>query len=238
MKKYFLLLSCFFATTSLFAQKGLEFGLRVMPQGTGIINTDDFDEGPELNFRTTIHLAYGVHIGYNFSDNVGIQTGIMLSQQGQKYVDDAPTEGSSTSEVRLSYLKIPLLLKLNTNPHKGAQFVTTLGVQIGLLNDFSYYEDEENVSDDLADFLGVDPKSVYQKNDLSAVLSLGARFRLTDKLQLGTHLHLNYSISDIENKDFTVLGFPFWGTDRVASQNATAGLMVELNYALGGSGGE
>jgi hypothetical protein len=232
--KHLLLCCCLLAASPIFAQKGLEFGVRVMPQATGIINDDDFAEGDDLNFSTTIHVAYGVHVGYNFSNNLGIQTGLLVSQQGQKYVDDSPTPATATSETRSNYLKIPLLLKFNTNPSKGAQFVGTLGVQFGLLNSVDGFVNDENVSDDLEAVLGKEFKEAYNSSDLAAVLGLGARFRLSDKMQLGTHLRLDYSLSDIENKDFTIGVFNYWGTDRAASKNATVGLMLELNYALGG----
>ncbi|MCC7224556.1 MAG: PorT family protein [Chitinophagales bacterium] len=226
---------CLLSSFTVFAQKGLEFGLRFMPQGTGIINQTDFDEGDELNFQTTINFAYGIHAGYNFSDNVGLQTGLLLSQEGQKYVDDLPQPGDNTSELSLSYLQIPLLLKLNSNPHKGAHFVAHLGVQFGILNSVKYYENDVNISDTYAGFLGVDAKEVYKSADLSGVLGLGARYRLTDNLQIGSHLYLTYSVADIEDKDFAILGIPFWGYDRASSHNATAGILIELNYSLGGS---
>ena len=224
---------CLLSSFTAFAQKGLEFGLRFMPQGTGIINQTDFDEGDELNFQTTINFAYGVHAGYNFSDNVGLQTGLLLSQEGQKYVDDLPQPGDNTSEVSLSYLQIPLLLKLNSNPHKGAHFVAHVGLQFGLLNSINYYVNDENVT--VTNILGAEIKDAYKSTDLSGVLGLGARYRLTDHLQLGSHLYLTYSTADIEDKDLTILGIPVWDDDRASSHNATAGILIELNYSLGGS---
>lgn len=232
--KHLLLGILLLATSPIFAQKGLEFGARLMPQATGILNQADFDEGDGLNFRSTIHFAYGVHVGYNFTNNLGIQTGLLMSQQGQKYVDDTPTPATSTSEIRSNYLKIPLLLKFNTNPAKKAQFVTTLGVQFGLLNSIDYFIDDENESDSWETVFGESYKSAYKSTDLAAVLSLGARFTLSEKMQLGTHLRLDYSLGDIEDKDFTLLGFNFWNAERPASQNATVGLLLEFNYALGG----
>ena len=220
-----LLLLCFliasFSGSSLFAQQGVEFGAGVMPQLTLIVNDDDFAAGDELNFRTTAHLAYGVHAAYNFNDHLGIQTGLLLSTQGQKYVNDKPTANTSNSEVRMSYLKIPVLLKFNSNPEASAQFVATIGPQFGLLNKVDYYLNDEKLT-----VPGFDYKEFFKSMDLGAVLGLGARFRLTDNLQLGTSFRFDYSLGNMENEDK-------WVADRAPSHNATGGFMVDFTYHLG-----
>lgn len=221
-----LLLLCFllgsFSSPSLFAQQGFEFGAGVMPQLTLIVNDDDFAAGDGLNFRTTAHLAYGVHAAYNFSDHLGVQTGLLLSTQGQKYVNDEPIANTSNSEVRLNYLKIPVLLKFNSNPEASAQFVATLGPQFGLLSKVDFYENDNKLS-----VPGFDFKDWYKSMDLGAVLSLGARFHLTDNLQLGTSFRFDYSLGNIEDPD-TILTY-----DRAPSHNATGGFMVDFTYHLG-----
>ncbi len=211
-------------SSSVFAQQGFEFGAQVMPQLTLIVNDDDFAAGDELNFRTTAHLAYGIHAAYNFNDHLGVQTGLLFSTQGQKYVNDEPTANTSTSEIRMNYLKIPLLLKFNSNPEASAQFVATLGPQFGLLNKVDYYTNDEKLSVPNFDF-----KEWYNNMDLGAVLGLGARFRLTDNLQLGTSFRFDYSLGNIENED-TILT-----PDRASSQNATGGFMIDFTYHLGGN---
>lgn len=226
MQNKTLLFFCLLMATSssVFAQQGFEFGAQVMPQLTLIVNDDDFAAGDELNFRTTAHLAYGIHAAYNFNDHLGVQTGLLFSTQGQKYVNDKPTANTSTSEVRMNYLKIPLLLKFNSNPEASAQFVATVGPQFGLLNKVDYYTNDEKLSVPNFDF-----KEWYNNMDLGAVLGLGARFRLTDNLQLGTSFRFDYSLGNIENED-TILT-----PDRAPSHNATGGFMVDFTYHLGGN---
>ena len=227
MQNKTLLFFCLLMATSssVVAQKGFEFGAQVMPQLTLIVNDDDFAAGDELNFRTTAHLAYGIHAAYNFSDHLGVQTGLLFSTQGQKYVSDEPTPDTYTSEVRMNYLKIPILLKFNSNPEASAQFVATVGPQFGLLNKVRAYVDDEEVTGS-----GFEFKDAYKSMDLGAVLGLGARFRLTDNLQLGTSFRFDYSLGDIEDKD-TI----FWDDDRASSQNATGGFMIDFTYNLGGN---
>lgn len=242
MQNKTLLFFCLLMATSssVFAQQGFEFGAQVMPQLTLIVNDDDFAAGDELNFRTTAHLAYGIHAAYNFSDHLGVQTGLLFSTQGQKYVSDEPTPDTYTSEVRMNYLKIPVLLKFNSNPEASAQFVATVGPQFGLLNKVTnYYNDEKITYTNLPGEIR-DIKDAYKSMDLGAVLSLGARFRLTDNLQLGTSFRFDYSLGDIEDKEATYslsgLGtLNYWSSDRAPSHNATGGFMIDFTYHLGGN---
>ncbi|QQS29983.1 MAG: PorT family protein [Sphingobacteriales bacterium] len=219
----------FILSAPAFAQKGLEVGVRVIPQSVWIINDDDAARGDGLDYTRTWGMAYGLNVGYNFLSSLGIQTGLLISGQGQKYVGDG-SSGFETSQTKLNYLKIPVMLKFNSNPDAGACFVGTAGIQFGLLTGAKQIVDDEEV-----DFgaLGLELKDAYNKADLSAAFSLGSRFRVTDSFNIGLSLRADYSLGDIEDKDFVVAGFPVWDNDRAASANLTGGIMIEANYILG-----
>ncbi len=224
-----LLFFVFFLTAPVFAQKGLEVGVRVIPQSVWIINDDDAGRGAGLDYTRTWGMAYGLNIGYNFLNSLGIQTGVLLSGQGQKYVGDG-SSGFETAQTKLNYLKIPIMLKFNSDPESSVHFVGTAGIQIGLLTGAKYFSDDEEVD---LNILGYEYKDAYKKSDLSAAFSLGTRFRVTDSFNLGVSLRADYSLGDIEDKDFTVLGIPAWGVDRAPSTNLTGGIMIEANYVFG-----
>lgn len=209
-----------------FAQKGLEAGIRVVPQTVWLFNDDDFAEGDNLNFATKFTVGYGASIGYNFSDALGIQTGILISEQGQKYTHEGLDY--ATSEASLKYTKIPVMLKFNSSPYKPIMFVTTIGAHIGLLNSVKYEIDGVDISA----FLEED---AHNKMDISAALTMGLRARIIDHLHVGFSLAVNGSIPDIENKDYTVAGIPYWATGRAATRNVSAGFMFEAVYTLGSS---
>lgn len=228
MQKQIVFLIALLSTAAAFAQQGLELGVQVMPQVSFIVNDDDFAAGDDLNFRSTTSLAFGALAGYNFTDNLGVQTGVLYSRQGQKYVDDNPTPANSNSEVRLTYLKIPLLLKFNSNPDAGTQFVASVGPQFGLLSSVKYFANDDEI--DITGISGglIDPKDAYKSMDLAAVFSIGTRFRLSEQLRLGAALRLDYSLGDIEDKENIL-----WANDRASSHNALGGIMIDLVYALG-----
>lgn len=219
-------------TAPAFAQKGLEVGVRIIPQSVWIINDDDAARGDGLDYTRTWGMAYGVQAGYNFLDFLGLQTGLLVSSQGQKYVHDG-SAGFETSQVKLNYLKIPILLKVNSSPDAGAQFVATAGVQMGILTNAKYYTDDEEVN--ITGLLGNDIsyKDLFSSGDLAAVFSLGARFRVSDSFNLGLSFRGDYSLSDIENKEFQIAGIKYYPEDRAKSANLTGGIMIEANYILG-----
>ncbi|HRI29597.1 MAG TPA: outer membrane beta-barrel protein [Chitinophagales bacterium] len=216
-------------SSAVFAQKGLEFGVRVLPQSVWIINDDDAARGDGLDYTRTWGMAYGINAGYNFLNFLGFQTGILFSGQGQKYVGDG-SSGFETMQTKLNYAKIPLLLKFNSNPDAGAYFVGTAGVQLGLLTGAKLITDDEEV-----DFSGIgyEYKDAFTSTDLSAAFSLGSRFRLTDNLNLGLSLRADYSLGDIQNRDLKVLGIPVYDANRATSANLTGGILLEFNYLLG-----
>lgn len=211
-----------------FAQKGLEVGVRIIPQSVWIINDDDAARGDGLDYTRTWGMAYGVQAGYNFLDFLGVQTGLLYSGQGQKYVGDG-SSGFEKWHTKLNYLKIPILLKVNSNPDAGAHFVVTAGVQYGILTGASYTINEDEID---THPLGYSIKEAFA-NDLAAVFSLGARFRVSDNFNLGLSFRGDYSLTDIQNRDLMVGNEPVYADDRAPSANLTGGIMIEANYILG-----
>ncbi|OWY23063.1 PorT family protein [Sphingobacteriales bacterium UPWRP_1] len=220
-----------------FAQKGLEVGVRIIPQSVWIINDDDSARGDGLDFTRTWGVAYGVQAGYNFLDFLGVQTGVLFSGQGQKYVGDG-SANFETLQAKLNYLKIPLLLKVNSNPDAGASFVATFGVQYELLTGAKYVVDDVEYDTNPQGLNYINPTSQFNieeayANNLSAVFSLGARFRVSDSFNLGLSFRGDYSLTDIENKSLTNGNISVFNADRPTTANLTGGIMIEANYVLG-----
>ncbi len=54
--------------------------------------------------------AYGINIGYDYTDRWGIELELQLSEQGQKYLVEQ-LDGSHSKSVNLMYTKFPLMVK-------------------------------------------------------------------------------------------------------------------------------
>ena len=88
------------------AQKG-EFGVRFMPT---ISSLDvQSSSGGQISGDATVGFGAGIFLGFNFSDNFGLQGEAIYSTLNQKY-----TEDDVEKEIKLEYINIPLLLSFNT----------------------------------------------------------------------------------------------------------------------------
>lgn len=222
MKKILVLSFAIVFAMNLAAQRGLSVGVRLIPQATGLLNKQDFDEGDGLNFEKTIGFAGGLAVGYGFSDNFGVMANLLYSKQGQNYINDLLDHQWS---VELNYFKIPLLLRMNTDPEKKAMFVFEVGPELGfLMNASQSSDDNTNLNVD-------DYKRFVKSSDLSLDLHLGAGINFSEKLSADLLLRLNYGFSDITSDEL----YDYYETlnvDRDKTNNATAGFIIGLNYRL------
>ncbi|MBK7879547.1 MAG: porin family protein [Saprospiraceae bacterium] len=222
MKKFYFLL--LFAVTilnpALAQRSGLFMGVQLGIQNSWIFNKNDFDAGGVLDFKATFKPSFGLNVGYNLSKNLGFQSGIIFSQQGQKYI----TDGNSLADYKtdLNYLKFPLLLKWNSDPEKIVSFLLHAGVQICLLQSanssrtggFGYY------SPNLTDV-----KDLYSSSPFELVLGFGAMVNL-GKLNISALLRPEYSLTDIEKVDLK-------SSSRDIARNFVFSIpQLSLNYSL------
>jgi len=218
-------------SAQVFAQQGIELGFRLSPQIVSQLNQDELDAGDEINYELTTGMAFGLSAAYNFTDNMGAGLNILLSTQGQKFIDES-SDPSFKSRRKYSYLKIPLLFHYNSNPEASATFSIETGPQFGFLTSAAIVDEDGDEFD-----FGVETTELYNSMDLAWVLALGTDISVADNLQLVVKLRLDGSLSDVENKDLEVSGVNFWEfagePDRASSQNVTAGLMLGLNYIIG-----
>jgi opacity protein-like surface antigen len=102
-----------------------EFGIRFMPAFTkfDIITST----GGTIVGDIDASFGIGAHLGYNFSDQVGLQAEVIYNKFSQKF-----KESDVEHNIDLSYVNIPLLLALNTSKSKAFNLGVVLGPQIGL----------------------------------------------------------------------------------------------------------
>lgn len=141
MKKSALTLLVVFMANVAFAQVGA--GIKA---GVNFAN-QDIDE-IESSSRTGFH--FGAFFDINFSDNLALQPEILFSKQGGEL-----SYGSAKNDIDLTYLNIPVLLKLKfagiANIHFGPQF--------GILN--------------RAEWNDVDYREEFKSSDLSLAVGAG-----------------------------------------------------------------
>lgn len=226
MKNLLLLLSiCAFSINS-FAQKGAFIGFSIMPQSAWILNNDDFDSG-DFDFGIPFSVAFSFDAGYIFNESIGIQTGMLYSPQGQKYVD---SDKNDLAEIKNNYLKIPLLFRLRSGGQKVA-FLFNAGPQFGFLVGSSI---SSSVGDTGPPF-GTDTRLYYESFEISAALGLGTSIAIGTNLQLDLMLKLDYGLSEIESSLGKAVLYDYDNDGRSSSNNALIGLNIGIKYMFGES---
>jgi len=184
------------ACTSLLAQEGLHIGFSAGPQITRIYNDEPFLDS-ESDFQPEMQWSYNVmaKIGYNIGPPLGIHLGAIYSRQGMNYtVRDSASTSRRTYGQDMTYLKIPLLLHINSDPAP-AMFFFELGPQLGLLQEAIYTLDGDSI-----DF-GVPTESILKPNDIGFAWAIGAEFELAPWYHLVINHRGDYSLMDFENKN-------------------------------------
>ena len=229
MKKTVLLLLLSSFSLSLFAQKGGFIGVRAIPQSAWILNQDDFDS-EDFDFGVPFSFAFALGGGYMFSDVVGIETQMLYSPQGQKYID---SETSEEINIKNNYFKIPVLFRFRSEAEK-VGFLFNIGPEFGFLVGSSI-----NSSDgDLPPEFSGDTQYLYENFEFSIAMGIGTSISLGKSLQLDLLINLDYGLSEIESTAGKELLFDYQNNGRASSNNAVAGFSVGLNYCFGGNSKE
>lgn len=196
MKKLLMYFFILMLANSINAQHtGFYAGLNGALQLSLIFNSDDHDKGGELNYETTIKQAFGLDLGYKFNPKVGVQTGIIYSQQGQKYI----TTGNPNANYRtdLTYIKFPVLFSYHLRADKEISFFVQAGLQLSLLteakssrlNVFGIYSPAYK-----------DVKDYYSSLPIEVALGCGVQYSLR-KFCINVLIRPDLSISDIEKTE-------------------------------------
>ena len=246
-----------------FAQKGWYLGLRVIPQSTWILNKQDSDAGKQyFSYKKTFGVAAGVGGGYAFNNHIGIFADILYSSQGQAHSYEATVDGKTrvfTDEIRLRYIKFPLMFRVTTNTDRKTAFVFQVGPQLDYLvsvkqfiGNTNYPHNNQLPADPPGqpDFYNVpDRYYTYESLVYDVAGGIGAEVKLRYNLKMHLLFRADYSLVDIENKDATFdvyengnvttvkfyeseYVYPHYKGNRPKSSNLTAGLLIGFSYVL------
>lgn len=218
------------AGTTTYAQRGIQLGLRVNPQWTSILNGSFADT---LTKKMTFGVGVGASVGYGFNDNMSLLVEGWYSSQGQHFTyeypnpafvagSDLPEERTVTREIRMRYLKIPVLFRYGTNTERKYAIYGMLGPQFEYLmnledrnNDPRYtYTTDPYVETANFPQEAIDP---YNRINVSVVGAFGLDIKLRYNLRMNLQVRADYGLLDIRDTEYTY-------TER------RNGVETELNY--------
>jgi len=244
-----------------FAQKGLEFGVTFTPATSWIINDEDFAQGDEMDLQATFGYNAGAHLGFNFTEGMGLQVGVNLSQQGQNYINKASSSNKEDMDVysrKLTYVRVPVLLKFNGSTEGSFTSYFRFGPHLDFLSKAVY--NYENKSGSLVRFSredidlttvekplsGGEKYKIYNDVVFGATVEMGGAINIDENMKVLVLFHLSGSLSNPEGEEsynaspFVSLTNPSAFPDdagsasRGTAYNVMGGLTVGLTYTIGG----
>ena len=243
MRKITLFAVALLAANLSFAQKGLEVGVEFTPAVTFILNDEDFAEGEALNFKGTFGYNTGLSLGYNFTEGLGISSGLLLSRQGQNYVTDYAGVAKADQDEfsrNLTYVRLPLLLKFNSDPTASSGSYFRFGPHFDFLSGARFKYDDKSFFNGDADINllkdnGFNDLEIYKKVVFGLTLEFGGSANINEYLKLTFMLHLSGNLNS-EGVDAAQIFYPTSGTilspERQPAYNVMGGLNVGLRYCI------
>lgn len=146
MKNRILFLILSIATINAFSQTGFHAGLNAGFNSVWIVNQNIYGY-KELDYTRTFGIVPGVALGYNFTDNMGVQLELNYAPLGQDYFDVSSSfsladdgqgkrlKVETFRYVDLNYLSIPILFRYQSTRAKKSiiSYHLMVGPTIGLL---------------------------------------------------------------------------------------------------------
>jgi len=255
MKKlYTLLFAMILISSASFAQKGLNIGINGSYNAVTIVNQNTWgasnsnidgvqEKVQEYDYDLTFGTGFGLDVGYNFTDDLGIYSGFRTMTMGNDYHDSYKWKGTESKfdrSVKLNYNIIPITFKF-TGSQSTVNFIGGIGVLIAMLNeaeqtwtiDGSQYTESyfNDATDETYDVAATDVTNRFNSTDIILNLELGARIFLIDNLYIDATMNFGYGVKDINHEDWQMKNAD---GEYKASHNAFAGAKIGIAYVLFG----
>ncbi len=261
--RIFLTLFALILSANLYAQRGWYLGARVIPQSTWILNSQDSDASEaDFSYVYTYGVAAGIGGGYAFTEHLGVMADLLYSSQGQAHSYDAIVGTETfrfTDEIRLRYLKIPVMFRLSTNTERKTAFTFQVGPQLSYLVSVKQYVGNTNYPhnnqlprdpEGEPDFYNVpDRYNTYETLVFDVAGGIGVEVKLRYNLKMHLQFRADYSLSDTENKEASYdvyqngqvtnvkfydspYTYPHYTGNRPKSSNLTGGLLLGFSYVF------
>jgi hypothetical protein len=238
--------------------QNFELGFRYEPEFSALMNKNDADAGPVLEYASHFtYLNFGIGAVYNFNNHISLAVDMLFSREGQNftgnfngtapdpatyssvvstqsYLNNLGIKGSYIAKSELNFIKIPVMLSLTSDNSKPLFFTLLLGPQINFL--YNVAQEVNHIDRDYPNST-VTPFGLYKPVTIDGVMAIGAGYNLSSYLVLSARLRFDYGFEDVENKNVMVSYYgaapvSFYSTDRQATHNATAGLLIGLDFKL------
>ncbi|BDS11129.1 PorT family protein [Aureispira anguillae] len=204
-----LLFSLLLLASSATAQQGLEWTASLSPNFSFILNNDDLSDSSE-DARPSLGSYANFTIGHNFTPTVGLGTGLGFVYIRQNYIKRKTANQIKALQHKvyreLSYIRLPLLVRISSNPSNKFSFFMRAGLHLdilltassthqhpplsGLPNQTINYRTKYNKKEE--------PLDIFRSFVLGFSLELGTKIKFTDQIGLLLLGHFETSFTNTE----------------------------------------
>jgi hypothetical protein len=247
-----------FANSLKLSAQNFAFGIRYEPEFSALMNKNDGNAGPALNYTSHFtYLNFGVGATYNINKNMGLTVDVLFSREGQNFtgnfnetkpdpatyssvvatqafLNNLVITGDYAAKAELNFIKLPVMFLFSTDNTKLVYFTFSAGPQLNIL--YNVAQEVNHVDRDYPN-TNITPIDLYKPVTINGVLELGAECNISSHIVLSANARIDYGFEDVENKNVMVsyYGAPqsaFYSPNRNATHNATAGLLIGVDYKL------
>ena len=194
-----------------------QVGARFIPTVSSlkIVGQPDFT----IKSSTTVNYGFGIFLGYNFNENIGLQLDALYSPIAQKY-----TANTYDNTVTVNYLSIPLLFSLNSGISDPVNFNFVVGPQLSINTGSSITR--SNFGDNAQAVLSTNPI------DFGVAYGVGVDFALTPShcMKLAIGYRGSFGLLDISDKSKSLALNDYYILDQ--NHINTYGLYAGLTFAF------
>lgn len=193
------------------AQKGWQVGLRVTPMATWLHNSTDAARPKDsLDYVQSYGVSAGLAFGYCFNNHIGVMANVLYSSEGQNHTYLLPTPAGGKldtvlTELRLRYIKVPLLFKINTNAERKYVLAAEIGPQFSFMTSCDERDNGKRYqypSPPYTYFTNMPNRySTFNIFNMGAVLGVGLDVKLRFNLKMNVQARMDYAFLNVENQD-------------------------------------
>lgn len=242
-----------------FAQKGLEITATLTPGFSTILNKEDLQRIHIDEYQLSLGFEGKVTVGHNFTNHLGIATGLGITYLEQNYIrpetKDLIKPLQHTSDRQFSYLRVPVLFKIESHPKAPNGFFMRFGPHIDILMmaiGTTQFPLDHNRPDAHVNYhkkveYNGQSSEIFQSAVLGASIEMGVTLSLTDQFSL---LILGHFETTITNVDGDAAPDYFASTQQAVRRGATyldidqrsqtfnlmGGLSIGMQYKLNSYG--
>lgn len=187
-------------TAQEYGDKKVEFGVRFMPTLSSFAMKNA--AGATATTKGVVGVGFGGFLGYNFSQNVGIQAEVIYNSISQKY-----TEVNLEQKVNLKYVNIPLLLSLNTGKYRLVNVNIVAGPQIGISAGSKLFTSGTATTSN-------DAVLAVKKGDLGFAYGGGFDVGITHNFRLGVGFRGVFGLFDISDHSASLVNNHYFILDK------------------------